>query len=227
VVAPEIPRVSFVRVSDTHRLVPTRYEESVLTKIADSNDDLAAIYELDDATNDRLLAETGKSRLAIDVHELIFGVPYYRIVNAAFTHPHPNGSRFNGPDRGAWYAGVEIETAQDEVAYHHTVMLAEIDCFEDDVTYRDYLADVSANLHDIRGDADFRACLDPASYKSSQDLARELFARDAIGIIYPSVRHAGGTCIVSFRPTVVSNVREGTLCRFIWSGAPEPAISRP
>lgn len=43
------------------------------------------------------------------------GVPYYRIVNAAFTHAHPLGSRFNDPDRGAWYAAFELETAQAEI----------------------------------------------------------------------------------------------------------------
>jgi hypothetical protein len=46
----------------------------------------------------------------------VFGVPNYRIVNAAFVHAHPLGSRFNGPDRGAWYAGFEVETSQAEVA---------------------------------------------------------------------------------------------------------------
>ncbi len=59
----------------------------------------------------------------IGVRELLFGVPYYRVVNAAFTHAHPLGSRFNGPDRGAWYAAFETRTAQAEVAFHKTVQL--------------------------------------------------------------------------------------------------------
>jgi hypothetical protein len=45
----------------------------------------------------------------IGVRELLFGVPYYRVVNAAFTHAHPLGSRFNDPERGAWYAAFEIK----------------------------------------------------------------------------------------------------------------------
>ena len=61
----------------------------------------------------------------IGIHELVFGVPNYRIVNAAFCHPHPLGSRFNGPDRGAWYAGTELETAHAEVVYHRGNELAE------------------------------------------------------------------------------------------------------
>lgn len=34
------------------------------------------------------------------------------------------GSRFNGPDRGAWYAAFETRTAQAEVAFHKAVELA-------------------------------------------------------------------------------------------------------
>jgi hypothetical protein len=54
----------------------------------------------------------------ISVHELLFGVAYAHIVNAAFTHAHPAGSRFNRPERGAWYAASELETAQAEIALH-------------------------------------------------------------------------------------------------------------
>ena len=36
---------------------------------------------------------------------------------AAFCHAHPLGSRFAGADRGAWYAGFEIETSHAEVAF--------------------------------------------------------------------------------------------------------------
>ena len=32
-------------------------------------------------------------------HNRVFGVPYFRIVNAAFCHPHPLGSRFNSAER--------------------------------------------------------------------------------------------------------------------------------
>ena len=131
----------------------------------------------------------------IGVHELVFGVPYYRMVNAAFTHPHPFGSRFNGPERGAWYAAFELRTAQAEVAFHKSVQLAEIGCLEEEVTYDDYQADVSAQLHDLREAPAFSACLAPESYVASQLLAERLLASGSLGVIYPSVRRAGGTCL--------------------------------
>ena len=121
-----IPETTLVRRYDSHRLIPSKYHvggDSVLARIASDDAHLADIFDLDHATNDRLLAE---NRLlpGIGVHELVFGVPYYRIVNAAFTHAHPLGSRFNGPDRGAWYAAFAVETAQAEVAFHKTTEYA-------------------------------------------------------------------------------------------------------
>ena len=221
------PPLSLVRQYDTHRLVPSRHVprgDSVLVGIADDDEHLQALFELDSATNDRMLA--AQQRLpGIGVEELVFGVPYGSVINAAFCHAHPLGSRFNGPDRGAWYAGFELATAQAEVAFHKTVQLAEINRFEDSVTYDDYLADFSASFHDLRGAGGFRDCLDPASYLASQALAERLLAADALGVVYPSVRRATGTCIGCFRPALVNNVRPGNTYRFTWSGAPRPSIT--
>lgn len=50
--------------------------------------------------------------------ELLYGVPAGQIVNAAFTRPGPYGGRFHGPGRGAWYAGVGIETSIAEASFH-------------------------------------------------------------------------------------------------------------
>ena len=99
------PPVHLVRQRDTHRLVSSRHlpgADSVLTRIAE-DDDLAAVFELDAATNDRLHAEHG-AMPGIGPEELVAAVPLAAVVNAAFAHPHPMGARFNGPDRGAWYA---------------------------------------------------------------------------------------------------------------------------
>ncbi len=221
-----LPVTSLVRRHDTHRLIPSKYSatgDSVLTRIASNNAHLADIFDLDHATNDRLLAENGRLP-AIGLHEMVFGVPYYRIVNAAFTHAHPLGSRFNGPDRGAWYAAFQIETAQAEVMFHKTTEYAEIGRFDDSVTYDDYLADFSADFHDLRGDDRFAAYLAPDSYVASQTLALRLFDQGSLGVVYPSVRHAAGTCLACFRPTVVGNVRRRDTYRFSWSGSPIPAI---
>ena len=222
-----LPRTTLVRQVDTHRLVSSRHlprGESVLVAIADDLSHLQAIFELDAATNDRVRG--GRQRLAgIGVEELVFGVPHARVINAAFCHPHPLGGRFNSPARGAWYAAFEIETAQAEVAFHKSVQLAEIGRLHDSVTFDDYLADVSATLHDLRVARGFKACLDPESYAESQRMADELLAVDALGIVYPSVRRRGGTCLACFRPAIVNNVRRARTYRFTWTGTPVPAIA--
>jgi RES domain-containing protein len=221
------PGTSLVRRNDTHRLIHSKYSDdgsSVLARIAESDGHLADIFDLDNAANDRLRAENDLLP-GIGVRELLFGVPYYRVVNAAFAHAHPLGSRFNGPDRGAWYAAFEIRTAQAELAFHKTVHLAEIDRFEDDVTFDDYLADFSGEFHDLRAAGDWIECLDPYTYVQSQALAERLLDGGSLGIVYPSVRRTGGTCLACFRPALVMNVKKGTTYRFRWSGHPTPTIA--
>lgn len=207
-----LPRASEIRRDGTHRLIPAKYtdrDESVLTRLTGDVDELKSLFELEGATNDRLLGEAGELP-GIGVRELVFGVPCAHIVNAAFTHPRPSGGRFNGADRGAWYAAFVRETSQIEVAYHRSRELIEIDWQEREAfEYVDFVADFRCELHDIREDARFKACLNADSYRASQRLAKDLLDRGSAGVIYPSVRHMGGTCIACFRPALVTHVRKG------------------
>ena len=50
--------------------------------------------------------------------------------------------------------------------------------------------------------------LSPTSYVRSQQLAVELMELGSLGIVYPSVRREGGTCLACFRPSIVANVRK-------------------
>jgi len=222
-----LPPVTLVRQLDTHRLVPSRYlprGDSVLVAIADDDAHLQAIFELDAATNERLLAEH-QLLPGIGLEELVFAVPHASVINATFCHANPLGSRFNGPDRGAWYAAFGLATSQAEVGFHKSVQLAEIGRFEDSVTYDDYLADFSAAFHDLRRGRQTRAYLDPDSYVASQELAERLLDAGSLGVIYGSVRHGGGTCVACFRPALVANVRRAKTYRFTWEGTPDPVVT--
>ena len=220
-----IPRVTKIRQDDTHRLIPSRYVDgSVLNSLADDTKQLQDLFELDAATNGRLLGEANLLP-GIGVHELLFGIPYARIVNTAFTHAHPAGSRFNGPERGAWYAAFELETAQAEVVFHKYRELQEISWRAPETfTFHDYLADFRADFHDIRKDPSFKDCLDPNSYFASQSLARELLASGSVGVLYPSVQRARGTCLACFRPALVSNVRQDRRVTVTFSDAQSPSV---
>jgi hypothetical protein len=221
------PPATELHQDNTHRLIPAKYaerEKSVLHRLADHDKDLDQLFELDSATNERLLGEANLLP-GITVHELVFGTPYYHIVNAAFTHAQPAGSRFNAPERGAWYAGFDLETSQHEVAYHFREELKEIPDWHhpEKRAYREYLADFHADFHDLRGNRSYAAYLNPDSYAASQRLARDLLGRGSAGVIYPSVRHRGGTCIGCFRPALVNNVRQGCLVSITFDNVSEPA----
>jgi hypothetical protein len=98
--------------------------------------------------------------------------------------------------------------------------LEEVDWTEEEVgTFDDYLADFATEMHDVRGSRlGYRRYLKglpiPECYADSQQLAAELLAERSNGVIYPSVRHRGGTCIGCFRPTLVYNVRRGKRLEF-------------
>jgi hypothetical protein len=209
-----LPGTTRVDQRDTHRLIPAQFADagaSVLTRLTDDEDILDGIFQLDNATNDRLLAESGQIP-GLDARELVFGIPSYRIINAAFCHPRPGGSRFSSADRGAWYAGFELPTAQAEVVYHRRRWLEETRWEEEDVAeYVDYLADFRAEFNDIRGVKEYADSLSPSSYVASQVLAAQLLEMGSSGIVYPCVRRAAGTCIVCFRPVLVTNVRKGDI----------------
>lgn len=211
----------------TARLLPARYSESVLTRIADSNDDLQLIYALDHATNERLLAEAG-GRLGIQAAELVGAGPYARIVNAAFTHPHPQGARFSSPSRGAWYAGWDLATAKAEVAFHRSLQLSEISWMEEErLDYDHYSAEFSGPFHDLRGGTpEWAPCLDPGSYRASQQLAGILLDAGALGVAYPSVRRPDGACLACFRPAEVRGVRKRGLYRLTWRPNEPPTFLR-
>jgi hypothetical protein len=186
---------------------------------------LADLFELDNATNARLAAEFGRPG-GIGVDELVFGIPNFRIINAAFCYPQPLGSRFNSGQRGAWYCAFDADTALAEVIFHKTVEYAEINRFDDSVDYQAFLADFNAGFHDLRGNAAYADCLDARSYIASQALAAQLLEQGALGIVYPSVRHNSGTNLACFRPALVGHVRKGDSYRLRWAGSSAPEVSK-
>jgi RES domain-containing protein len=212
----------------THRLIPYRYSDRgrpILNLLAQGDDDLLSdLTELEGATNDRLLGESGRLP-GVSAIELVSGFRLAHIVNASFTHAHPLGGRFNSAGRGAWYATFEMQTAQTEVAFHRAAELKEVRWKAEEVSpYIDYLADFRHEFHDIRGDPDFVDCLDSKSYTASQTLGLKLLTGGSAGIVYPSVRHKDGVCIACFRPPLVLNVQEGPMVTFTFIDAEMAAV---
>jgi hypothetical protein len=221
----ELP-IRRVRLRDTHRLVPSRFPTVGILDAVASPEDLDAIVALEGWTNDRLLNEVGILQ-TMPRDEWVVGRPMASVIMAAFCHPRPGGGRFTDEDRGAWYAGRSIETAIAETVYHRTMELSEVGFFDTFVQMRDYLANIAAPLHDLRADTPaHRRFYDPDSYRASQQLGRELRARGSEGVLYRSVRHRQGQCVVAFRPPIVREVRVGGHFEYRWHGGPEPEVRR-
>lgn len=188
--------------------------ESVLDTLGLPREVLTELSELDAATNERKIAEGGGAT-GITPNELLFGVPLAQIVNAAFCHPGPYGGRFNGPLRGAWYAGYELDTAIAEVSFHKRRFLQDARISgEYTFQYVDFVADFSGDFHHL-DTPELESCLQPAPvpqcYAASQTLANSLLYAGSNGIVYPSVRRRAGMCVACFRPALVFNPRRSKL----------------
>lgn len=214
-------------ISETHHKPP------VLRGLVDSDEEAAVLAELEGETSARLIAEREGSP-ALDRRELAFARRAQDLklygeshINAAFTYTRPGGNRFNTGDRGAWYCAWDMMTSAQEVGFHRTRELGFINRYEDEARYVELLADFIGDFPDLR-DAGLTGkphpALDPdpeKGYPASQALATELRREGHRGLVYPSVRHAGGRCFVAFDPGIIQNVRPGASWKLVWKGAPE------
>lgn len=212
----------------TVRLVTTaRLRESVLLGLV-GEEDLAALAEIEGATSNRLLTQMRGSG-EVQPYEMVYGVPHAAFINAAFAYAKPREmNRFNGPDRGAWYAGFQVETSLAEVRFHMTQMLEATGMFEARVDYVELHASFAGDFLDLREHSEHPS-LNPEKrlgYPAGNALAEAVRVKGLNGIIYPSVRKPGGTCIAALFPHAVQSVAQGSIHRMTWNGSPEPTVER-
>lgn len=213
----------------TIRLVATaRQRDPVLLKLVEEAD-LTALAEIEGATSARLRAQAaGAERL--DRRELVYGVAHAHFINAAFSYFMPRSlNRFNGPGRGTWYAALAVDTCVAEVAFHMERELANIADFNATVDYAELFASFIGDFVDLREPTPRPEFLDPdpnKSYTAGNAFADAVRAAGHYGIVYPSVRHRGGTCLVALVPHAVQAVTQGGVIRLRWTGRPGPDVSQ-
>ena len=209
-----------VRLVSSARLRPPVLEALV------SPDEVDTLAEIEGATSARLIAQD-RGTEGVGRNEFVYGIPSAAFINAAFAYAKPRQpNRFNSA-RGAWYSALDVTTCMREVAYHMTEFLAQSGELKGVVDYAEMFASMAGEFVDLR--AAPHPCLNPdpaIGYPVGNALAEAAIAEGLNGIIYPSVRDPGGTCIVALRPHVVQSVAPGALYRFEWSGSPEPTIER-
>lgn len=214
----------------TVRLVSTaRLREAVLSALVDDEAELVELAEIEAATSNRIIAETrGISGLA--ANELVYDVPHAHFINACFAYAKPREpNRFNGSDRGAWYSALTVETCLAEITFHMTDFLARAGDFNAVVEYAEMFCSLSGDFADLRA-LPAHPALDPdkaRGYPAGNLLAEGTRRAGANGVVYPSVRHQGGTCFAVLRPAAVQSVRQGDVYRLVWSGNPAPTPEGP
>jgi RES domain len=209
--------VSEVRWQPCFRVISSRFPPIDLFERVASPEDWEALYWLESLTNPRLRDEVGEIEL-VPKEDRVFG-PGASIIMAPFTHLNPDGSRFADDTFGAFYAAASLDTSIAETRYHREVFLRATRQGPLELDMRTYLTDVAANFHDIRGKRDRMPDIyDPDSYVASQKLARTLRLAGSNGVVFDSVRHAGGQCLAIYRPRLIQNCRQGTHLRYVWDG---------
>lgn len=213
---PDIPTAE-IQWRPCFRIISSRFPPVGLFDAVADPADLEAVFQIEAMTNDRLREKAGD--LALVPHEDRVSGPGSTPIMAAFTHLNPQGDRFTDGSYGVFYASLTIETAIAETRYHRVQFLQATDEPDQELDMRVYSVDLTAQLHDIRAMRDSHPALyHSTSYAMSQELARRLRAEGSNGIVYQSVRDAGGECVGVFRPRLLTNCRQERHLCYVWDG---------
>lgn len=203
----------------THRLILSKYPPISLFEDISDPRDWELLAEAEAVTNPRIYEEIGN--LALVPAERRVGGEGASYVMASFTHVTPDrASRFTDGTFGAYYAAESVDTAIHEHAFHmarHYARTAEEPGWISQV--RELVGTIDRQLTDIRlGDNAALLDPDPDRYAAPQSFAKAERDAGRDGIVYPSVRRAGGECFAAFWPDVVTIPVQGDHYAYHWNG---------
>jgi len=171
-------------------------------------------------TNPRLMETIGN--LDLVPPERRVGGPGASWLMAPFTHVSSDRpSRFSDGTFGVLYAGERFEVALLETIFHHGRFMERTNESPGWTSqFREIVLDVAGELHDLRGgDEALAKVLDPNDYAAGQALGRQLRTAGADGLVYPSVRCAGGQSVGRFHPDLAANPVQGRHLDYHCDGA--------
>lgn len=211
------PPVRRVRWHEAHRILPSRYPPiQLFERLSDDPAEWEILAEIESLTNPRIRDEIGEIRL-VPAAERVSG-PGASWVMASFTHLNPQGSRFSDGSYGVYYAARELPTAIAETAFHMGWFYAATADPPHAEAMRVLIGRLDASFHDLRGNAAWAPVLDPQHYTAGRALGRRLRQIGSNGIVYPSVRRAGGQCVGAFRPKAVGLPIQARHLEYFWDG---------
>ncbi len=199
-----------VRWAPSHHVITSEYAgENLFDRLvgeADLDDyrkELAEYREIADLTNGHVQSEAGLIDL-VRPDDRIYGRGA-GLIMAAFAFPGPP-SRFSDGTAGTYYAAESRETAIAENVHHAERFLEGTDpCVIEKTLVH---ADLDATLVDVRSGHPAPPGLYHATdYAAGQAFGSVVRHLGGFGIVYDSVRRAGGECAAVFRPPAVENAR--------------------
>jgi len=217
---PNDPRQRRVAWSRATRIVAERYPPIDLFERVSADPRVwEALIAAEDAVNPRLRDQAGEIRL-VPLEERISG-PGASFVMASFTHLNPTGSRFSDGSYGVYYAARALRTAIRETAYHFGRYAGAAGDEPRYESMRVLVGRIDNRFADVASlPAVQRAkILAPESYADSQPFGAALRAAGSNGVVYASVRDAGGQCVGAFRPRAVGIPVQARHLRYHWDGA--------
>jgi RES domain len=176
--------------------------------------DLDAVLKIEALTNPRML-ELHEAIRNVEVDDRITG-PGSTFVMAPFAYARP--SRFTDGTFGVYYAADAVETAIEEHKHHRTAFLADTDEPPGVFDHRVIEAALEATLTDVARESHVAELLHPMDYRASQAFGSAVHAARGDGMVWPSVRHAGGTCVGILKPRLISNARSAYYLGYRWDG---------
>jgi hypothetical protein len=223
----EEPPQRRVRWPAAQRILPSRFPPiQLFERLTDDPGAWEQLAAIESLTNPRLRDEMGLIRL-VPAEERVSG-PGASWVMASFTHLNPRGSRFSDGSYGVYYAARELATAVAETVFHLGRFYAATADPPHAEDMRVLSGRIDARFHDLRddprghdlrgGDPRWQPCLDPQDYAAGRALGKRLRSAGSNGLVYPSVRDAGGQCLGAFRPKAVGIPVQGRHLRYHWDG---------
>jgi hypothetical protein len=219
VINPAVVSRRRVRWTGARRIMSSLFPTIDLFEDVADPEDWPLLTAAEQKTNPRLMETLGVIDLVPAARRV--GGPGASYLMAPFTHVSTDRpSRFTDGTYGVLYLAKRFETALLETMYHHArFMMRTKEAPGWASQFRELVMDLDAMLHDLRGNEPAVAlALDPDSYVESQALAKALRTAGSNGLIYPSVRDAGGQCVGLFYPDLTTKPVQGRHLDYHWDG---------
>lgn len=198
-------------------VVPSQDNEAdVFARIAPP-EDLDSLRRLEGLTNRRNMHENGLAPAVPNEERISCEGAHY--IMSSFIHLSPTGSRFSDGSFGVFYGGESLDTAIAETKFHREMFLKSTRQPPIRLEMRALVAGMEAELHDLRSlVVEHPDLLHPSDYSCPRLLGKRLWEQRSWGLIYPSVRAPGGTCVGIFRPTAFLRCHQDQRLQYVWDG---------